>query len=265
MGLLDGKVALVSGVGPGLGRSIAHALADEGADVALVARRQEHLQTVAGELEALGRRVVWLPTDITKPDECARIANHARVELGGIDVLVNVAHTYGSDHPFVETYLVEGELGAAWRRSMDVNFFGSLNMTYAVLPAMRERGEGRVIMINTMAVRDVQPRQGPYAASKAALAMAVRTLACELGSSGIRVNSVHPGFIRGHAVDAYFERTAQQRGCAPEDVYWEIAGKTALRYLPDEREIAGTVVFLASDLSRPITGQSIDVNCGHWM
>jgi NAD(P)-dependent dehydrogenase (short-subunit alcohol dehydrogenase family) len=95
--------------------------------------------------------------------------------------------------------------------------------------------------------------------------MVVRTLARELGQFGIRVNSVHPGFIRGHAVEAYLGRVAAQTGGTAEDAYWDLAGQTALGYLPDEREIAGTVVFLGSDLSRPITGQSIDVNCGHWM
>jgi NAD(P)-dependent dehydrogenase (short-subunit alcohol dehydrogenase family) len=265
MGLLDGKVALVSGVGPGLGRTIALTLAEEGADVALAARRQDHLQHTAMDIEARGRRTAWLPTDITKPDECARLVNHVRVELGAVHVLVNVAHAGGTNHPFVDTYLTDGNQGEAWRRAMDVNFFGTLNMTHAAVPAMREQGEGRIVMINTMAVRDVQPGQGPYAASKAASAMAVRTLARELGVFGIRVNSVHPGFIKGHAVDAYAERVAAQSGGTPADTYEDLARSTALGYVPDEREIAGTIVFLASDLARPITGKSIDVNCGHWM
>jgi NAD(P)-dependent dehydrogenase (short-subunit alcohol dehydrogenase family) len=265
MGLLDGRVVVVSGVGPGLGRTIALVVAEAGADVALAARHQEHLHQVAREIEQLGRRAVWLPTDITKPDECERLANHVRIELGGIDVLVNVAHSGGTNHPFLDTYRATDGRGDAWRRSIEVNYFGTLNITYAVIDAMRERGDGRIVMINTMAVRDVQPGQGPYAASKAASAMAVRTLATELGPFGVRVNSVHPGFIRGHAVDAYVQRVAAASGGTGEDAYQDLAGATALGYLPDEREVAGTVVFLASDLARPITGQSIDVNGGQWM
>lgn len=253
-------MALVSGVGPGIGRSIVMALARHGADMVLAARRQHVLEEVAAEVEQLGRRVVWLPTDITKPVECQRLVNHALIELGHLDVLVNNAHRGGTDHP-----LATSDLDGPWRAAMETNFFGSLTMTQAALAALVDAGDGRIVNINTMAVRDVQPGQGPYAASKAALAMATRTLAVELGGHGIRVNSVHPGYTLGPAVAAWSERVATDRGVSAAEVLAEVADQAALRYLPDADEVAGTVVYLASDLARPVTGQSIDVNAGAWL
>jgi NAD(P)-dependent dehydrogenase (short-subunit alcohol dehydrogenase family) len=92
-----------------------------------------------------------------------------------------------------------------------------------------------------------------------------KTLARELGPSGIRVNGVFPGYIWGPNVEWYFKHLAEERGVTPEEVYAEVASGNALHYIPDSAEIAGTVVFLASDLARPVTGQSINVSAGSWM
>jgi NAD(P)-dependent dehydrogenase (short-subunit alcohol dehydrogenase family) len=82
---------------------------------------------------------------------------------------------------------------------------------------------------------------------------------------GIRVNGIHPGYIWGDSVEWYFGHLGKKRGISGEEVYREVADQTALKYLPHSSEIAGSVVFFASDLSKPVTGQSLDVNCGHWM
>ena len=91
------------------------------------------------------------------------------------------------------------------------------------------------------------------------------TLARELGQYGVRINSIHPGYIWGRSVEWYFGWLAEQRGITAEEVYAEIASETCLGYLPHSSEIAGTVVYLASPLSKPVTGQTINVNCGHWI
>jgi NAD(P)-dependent dehydrogenase (short-subunit alcohol dehydrogenase family) len=111
----------------------------------------------------------------------------------------------------------------------------------------------------------MRPRFGAYTASKAALAAATKILAVELGAQGIRVNGIHPGYIWGESVAMYFEHLARQKGITADEQYAEVASETALGYLPPSSEIAEAVVFFASDMSRPITGQALGVNAGHWL
>jgi NAD(P)-dependent dehydrogenase (short-subunit alcohol dehydrogenase family) len=258
-GLLEGKVAIVSGIGPGMGRDISLRFAEEGADVVLAARRAKTMAKVADEVKELGGRALTVQCDISDNDACVALVTAATEEFGGVDVLVNNAFHGGDYTPFMD-----GDL-QAWRDTMDTNFFGTLQLTKAVVPSMRARGGGRVVMVNTMSVHRPQDGYGAYAASKNALAMATKTLALELGADGIRVNAIHPGYIWGDSVEWYFGELAKQRGVTPQDVYDEIAGETALKYLPHSREIAGAVVFYASDLSSCITGTALPVNAGHYM
>ncbi len=258
MGLLDGKVAIVSGIGPGMGRDISLAFAREGADVVLGGRTEKKLARVASAVEELGGRALPVPCDIADADACRALADRATTELGGIDVLVNNAFHNGDFSRLLDADLDD------WRRTMDVNLFGALNMVRAVAPAMQERGEGRIIMVNTMSTQRIEAGWGAYAASKGALATVTKTLAKELGPAGIRVNALHPGYIWGRPVEWFFEQQAKERGITPQEVYDEVAGETCLGYLPDSAEIAGTAVFFASALSRPVTGQMIGVNAGHW-
>ena len=173
-------------------------------------------------------------------------------------MLVNNAFHDGDHTAFLDADLDR------WRRTMDVNFFGTLQLTQAAAPALRERGDGRVVMINTMSAVRMRPRFGAYTASKAALAAATKILAVELGEHGIRVNGVHPGYIWGDSVEAYFEHLARRKGITAEEQYREVAGETALGYLPPSNEIAQAVLFFASDMSRPVTGQALGVNAGQW-
>jgi NAD(P)-dependent dehydrogenase (short-subunit alcohol dehydrogenase family) len=145
-----------------------------------------------------------------------------------------------------------------------VNLFGTLGMTRAAVPHLAAAGDGRVVMINSMSTQRIQPKFGAYAASKGALATVTKTLARELGPMGIRVNGIHPGYIYGDSVEWYFNHQAEKRGVTFQEVYDEVAAETCLGYLPTSEEIAGTVVFLASPLAKPVTGQMIGVNCGHW-
>jgi len=257
--LLEGKVAIVSGIGPGMGRDISLRLAEEGADVVLGARRTEKSEEVAEEVRALGRRAEVVRLDITDPEACEAAVRTAVDSLGGLDILVNNAFQDGNRKRFLDAPLEE------WRVTMDVNFWGTLQMTRAAVPAMIERGGGRVVMVNTMSAHRIEPAYGAYAASKGALETVTKTLAAELGQDGIRVNGIHPGYIWGDSVEWYFGYLGKKRGISGEEVYREVADETALKYLPQSSEIAGSVVFFASDLSKPVTGQSLDVNCGHWM
>lgn len=256
--LLKNKVAIVSGIGPGMGRDIALAFARQGADVVLAARRADKLEAVAAEVRACGRRALCVPTDIAQGDDCRRLADAAQAELGHIDILVNNAFKGG-----LEPLMADADTGE-WRKIFDVNVFGSLQLTQAVIPHMRRCGGGSIVFINSMSMRVIEAKFGGYAASKGALMIAAQTLAKELGRDAIRVNSVVPGYIWGQALQGYFKLLAQQQGTTPDAVYAEIASRTALNHIPTSEEIADAVVFFASDLSRVVTGQALDVNGGHF-
>lgn len=256
--LLEGKVGIVSGIGPGMGRDISLAFAREGADVALIGRTQAKLDALAAEVEALGRRALPIVCDIADEVACAAAAERTAAELGGIDIVVNNAYDGGDAQEFLAADFDR------WRQTMEVNLFGSLHMTRACVPHLEASGDGRVVMINTMSTQRIQHRWGAYAASKGALATITKTLALELGPKGIRVNGVHPGYIYGDSVEWYFNHQAEKRGITFQEVYDEVASETCLGYLPHSEEIAGTVLFFASPLAKPVTGQMIGVNAGHW-
>jgi NAD(P)-dependent dehydrogenase (short-subunit alcohol dehydrogenase family) len=256
--LLENRVAIVSGIGPGMGRDVSLALAREGAELVLAARTAAALEEVAGEVRALGRRALCVPTDIALKEDSTRLAAAAQAEFGRIDVLVNNAFKGPSFKLF------EDEDLAAWRQIFDVNVFGSLQLTQAVVPHMKRQGGGSIVMINSMSMRIIEATHGGYAASKGALMTAAQVLAKELGRYKIRVNSVVPGYIWGRSLEGYFKHLAQQQGTTPEAIYDGVASQTALHHIPTSAEIAGAVLFFASDLSSVVTGQALDVNGGHF-
>ena len=255
-GLLAGKVCVVSGVGPGLGRQAARALAAHGADLVLAARRQATLDDVLAEVNELGARAITVPTDITDADACGRLMAAGTEAFGGIDVLVNNAFRFDAFKSFEEVDL------AIWRKIMDTNLFGSLQMTRAALPSMRARGGGSVVMVASMVARQPQPAQGGYAISKGALLTATRVLAFELGPSNVRVNAVVPGWMAGPSVDIYIDMTSTGRGVEPQVVVDELNARVPLGRIPSDEHVAGSIVYLASDLSSAMTGQAIDTNGG---
>jgi NAD(P)-dependent dehydrogenase (short-subunit alcohol dehydrogenase family) len=158
------KVAVVSGVGPGMGRSIALGLARGGVDVVLAARRAERLEAVAAEVRALGREPLVVPTDITDRDACQRLVAAAEERFGGIDVLVQNGHHEGDWQRVVDAD------PDVWRGIFDVNLFGALHLVQAVVPVMGERGGGSIILVNSGAAVRTPATMGAYSTSKAALA-----------------------------------------------------------------------------------------------
>jgi NAD(P)-dependent dehydrogenase (short-subunit alcohol dehydrogenase family) len=255
-GLLAGKVCVVSGVGPGLGRQAARALAAHGADVVLAARREANLEEVLAEVTGLGARGLAVPTNIVDPDACAALMAAAADEFGGIDVVVNNAFRSDVFQSFEDVDL------AIWRKIMEVNLFGSLQMTKAALPHLRTRGGGSVVNVASMVTRQPQPAQGGYAISKGALLTATRVLAYELGPSNIRVNAVVPGWMAGPSVDMYIEMTSSGRGVPAQEVIDELNARVPLGRIPSDADVAGAIVYLASDLSAAMTGQALDTNGG---
>ncbi|HZN16473.1 MAG TPA: SDR family oxidoreductase [Acidimicrobiales bacterium] len=255
MGLVEGKVAIVSGVGPGLGQAIARAMARDGAKVALAARNEAFLK----EVEAALPDSLAVPTDITDAEQCEALVARTVEHYGGVDIVINSAFQPGDLKTFEKSDL------SRWRNLFEVNTFGALQVTQAAIPAMRERGKGAVVFVNSMVIRKTGAiAEGGYAATKGALFAAARVLAHELGPHRIRVNSVVPGWMWGPNVQGYVDYMAQKRGVEPEVVKAEINAPMALPDIPTSEEVAEAVVFLASDRASAITGQTLDVNGGEY-
>lgn len=258
--LLEDRTAIVTGVGPGLGRDIALALAAEGANVVLAARNAERLAAVASEIAEAGGTALAVPTDITDQGECAALVGAAVEEFGALHTLVNSAF---KQPPF--EHLVDTSEDAL-RSGFEINFFAHMWMVRAAAPHLRAAAPASIVFINTMSTRRIRENFGVYTASKMALLGAAKALAVELGQDRIRVNSVHPGYIWGPSVKWYLNHQAEQRGVTFDDIYKEVAGDTAIHHLPGSDEIAQSVVFLASEkMSSSITGESIDVNAGQFI
>ena len=259
MGLLNDRVALLAGVGIDLGSALARVFAAEGAHLVLAARSEDTIRALAGEIEGMGRKCVWQCTDITDAVACESLVARAEAELGGLDILVNNAVW-----PHGEGLLADANL-EDWRTAMDVNFLGPLTMTQAAIPALRRREAARIIMVSTIGSSEIHPGAGPYASSKAALNSVTKTLARELGPDGIRVNALVPGWIWGPTAEGVLRRFGEAEGVSLEDMRTRYEEGTALGYLPEAPEIAKVAVFLASELSNPVTGHLLDANAGQWM
>jgi NAD(P)-dependent dehydrogenase (short-subunit alcohol dehydrogenase family) len=253
--LVQDKVAVVSGVGPGLGREIALALVREGASVVLGARTESYLKDLAAEIETTGGRALYAPTDITDVEQCRRLVRTALDGFGRIDALVNNAFVPDAFELFEDVDLDK------WRHIFEVNVFGSLQLTQAAIGPMKAQGGGSVVFINSMVIRKVLPNQGGYAASKGALLTAAQVLAKELGPHHIRVNSVVPGWMWGPSVEGLFKWRAK-RGPSVQEQYDAVAKDIPLGLIPPDEDCANAVVFFVSDLAAVVTGQSLDVNGG---
>jgi NAD(P)-dependent dehydrogenase (short-subunit alcohol dehydrogenase family) len=260
--LLDGKVAIVSGVGPGLGQANAHALAREGATVVLAARNADYLAEVAQDIEARGGRALVAPTNLVDAEQVGALVARTVETFGRLDILVNNAFRMDVFQPFDTVDLVK------WRKIFDVNMWGTLGLTQAAIPHLRkaaaEHGDASIVFIISMSMRKIRPLEGGYSSSKSAVQTAAKTMALELGPSGIRVNCVAPGWIGGPNVEMFLDMEASARGISRDDVRAEIEANIPLGEIPPQDDIANAVVFFASPWSRVITGQTLDVNGGEF-
>jgi NAD(P)-dependent dehydrogenase (short-subunit alcohol dehydrogenase family) len=257
--LLEGKVVIVSGVGPGLGRECAVAAAREGASVMLGARRRENLEKAAAEVDPGGKTVGWKVTDICDEAQCKALVAEAVSRFGRVDGLVNVAAldaAFGGIDSDVEE----------WRRTLETNVIGTLQMTRAAATAMKESGGGSVVMIGSQTTFWPAPLtpQLIYGASKGALASAVRFLNRELGPFKIRVNNVVPGWMWGPPVELFVDYMVQGEGIAREEALGRITGPMPLGEMPTDGDVANTVAFFLSDWARAISGQMLFVNGGEF-
>jgi NAD(P)-dependent dehydrogenase (short-subunit alcohol dehydrogenase family) len=256
-GLLENKVVVISGVGPALGTTLARRCAEEGADLVLAARTVGRLDDVAKTVTDLGRRAVSVGTDITDEGQVDNLVKQTLDAYGKVDVLINNAFKVPSMKPFANTTFDH------IRETVELTVLGALRLIQGFTPALVE-AKGSIVNVNSMVLRHSDPKQGAYKLAKAALLSMSQSLASELGSQGIRVNSVLPGYIWGGTLQGYFEHQAGKYGTTVDEIYKAAAVNSDLKRLPTEDEVASAILFMASDLSNGITGQTLDVNCGEY-
>lgn len=256
-GMLVGKIVVISGVGPGLGTTLAHRCAREGADLVLAARSAERLDDVAKQVIGSGRQAIAVRTDITDDDQVNNLVDATLEAYGKIDVLVNNAFRVPSMKPLAETTFQHV------RDAIELSALGALRLIQGFTRALTET-HGSIVNVNSMVLRHSQPKYGAYKMAKSALLAMSHSLATELGANGIRVNSVAPGYIWGDTLQGYFEHQAGKYGTTVDQIYQATAAQSDLKRLPTEDEVASAILFLASDLSSGITGQTLDVNCGEY-
>jgi NAD(P)-dependent dehydrogenase (short-subunit alcohol dehydrogenase family) len=256
-GMLDGKVVVISGVGPALGTTLAQRCAQDGADLVLAARTAERLDDVAKRITDTGRRAVAVATDITDDDQVANLVESTLAAYGKVDVLINNAFRVPSMKPLAGTSFQH------IRDAIELTVLGALRLIQGFTPALAD-SHGSIVNVNSMVIRHSQPKYGAYKMAKSALLAMSQSLASELGDQGIRVNSVAPGYIWGDTLKGYFEHQAGKYGTTVDQIYAATAANSDLKRLPTEDEVASAIVFLASDLASGITGQTLDVNCGEY-
>lgn len=258
--LLNDKVVLISGAGPGLGSHLALTAARNGARVALCARSQTNLDRVGALLdqEAPDRHWLGCIADITEAEDCRNFIDTAIQQYGRIDILINNAF-----QPIPAAAIEVADM-ETWRAAMDVNFFGTLQLTRYAIPALK-RSSGAIVMINSMNIRHYTGDRAGVAASKAALQTTTQYLARELGSHGVRVNTALMGWMWGPAVANHLERTARAVGATVEQLRAEIERDIAIGRIPSDADCAQAAIFLASDYAAAITGACLDVNGGAFM
>jgi NAD(P)-dependent dehydrogenase (short-subunit alcohol dehydrogenase family) len=241
---LDGKVAVVTGASSGLGVDFARALAEAGADVALGARRLDRLQETKAAVEVLGRRAVAVATDVADPASCQALVDAAMAELGRVDVLVNNAGV-GTAVPATR------ETPEQFRQVIDVNLSGAYWMAQACGRVMTP-GSSIVNISSVLGLTTAGLPQAAYAASKAGLIGLTRDLAQQwTGRKGIRVNALAPGFFASEMTEQY-----------PQDYLDLMMMRVVSGRMGDARELAATLVWLASDAAGYVTGQTIAVDGG---
>jgi NAD(P)-dependent dehydrogenase (short-subunit alcohol dehydrogenase family) len=250
-GRVAGKVAVVSGGASGLGAESARRLAGEGARVMLTDLEAERGQAVADEILAAGGAAAFMAHDVTDEARWREVIAETVARFGRLDVLVNSAGIGGGE-PLLEATL-EG-----WRRVTGINLDGTFLGLRHAAPVMAQAGGGSIINLSSILGKVGLPGAAAYCASKGGVAMLTKAAALELAASGVRVNSVHPGFIETPMVAEAF-RTSEN-GNEMRDM---IISRHALGRLGIPREIADAIVFLASDEASFMTGAELVVDGGY--
>lgn len=253
--VLSGRRAVVTGAGRGIGRSIALALAREGADVAVTARTQGEIEQLAAEIRAMGRQSLAVPCDVTDSEQVKHMASTLIDGLGGVDILVNNAGNAGS-HKFLNH---PDEL---WHRMLSINLTSVYYVTKAFVPRLIEQRWGRIITIASMASRVGGSYIAAYTAAKHGVLGLTRALAVELLPYNITVNAICPGYVNTPMTDASVSNIAARTGMSEAQAREALEKSSPQKRLFEPEEIAAVAVFLAQDINKGITGQAINIDGG---
>ncbi len=243
---LDGKIALVTGGSRGIGRAIALGLAKSGVDVAVTSRKLPDLENVAGEIRKLGRKSLAAAADVGSMEQIPKLVDKVQEEFGRIDILVNNAGINITHGPLIDAEERE------WDEMLNVNLKGPFLLGQLAARIMREHGGGNIVNISSVA--GIKARSHAiYGVAKAGVIMLTGQMAKEWGQFNIRVNAIAPGGIKTRLNEELWADPARAE---------EVAKETALLRWGEPEDIAQTTLFLVSDASRHITGETIVVDGG---
>jgi len=247
---LEGKVAIVSGGGTGIGAATARAFATEGAKVVVTGRRAEPLEAVAAEID--GRAVAG---DTSDDDHVRAAVAEARDAFGGLDVVVaNAGLGFGGAAADVDD--------ERWQQTLDVNLTGAFRLARAAIPSLVERGGGSIVLVSSVSALVSGTDGAAYVTSKAAMLGLARSIAVDYGPSGIRANALCPGWVETPMGDQSMETLMTQHGISLGEAYRLVTQHIPLRRPATADEIAACCLFLASEESSIVTGTTLVADGG---
>ncbi len=259
---LKDKVAIVTGGGKGIGKAISLAFASEGASVVVAATTLSRLEETVEEIKSKGGRAKAIQTDITDEKQIQRMVEETIKGYGQVDILVNNSGIGGPTVNVVDLNLED------WHETLAVDLTGSLLCAKYVLKHMIPRKSGNIISMAAEGGRSGDGRAGypmrsPYVCAKMGIIGLTEVLSVEVGKYNIRVNAISPAAVRGERLNNVVKGRAEATGVSFDELWSTITVNYSLGRAAEESEIAATAVFLASDESSAITGQTIVTHCGH--
>jgi NAD(P)-dependent dehydrogenase (short-subunit alcohol dehydrogenase family) len=255
--MLNNKVALVTGGGRGIGRAIALTFASKGARVAVAARTFEQVREVADEIQQQCRtKALAIVCDVSDPANVERMFSEVRKSLEhDVDILVNNAG-------IAESATLVNTTDELWQRHLAINLSGTFYCTRAALPAMLKNGWGRIINVASIAGKTGAPYIAAYAASKHGVMGLTRSVAVEVGASGVTVNAICPGYVDTEMVSRGIERITTRTGRSADEALDSLRKMSPQNRLVTPEEVAALALLLASDEGRGINGQGINIDGG---
>ncbi|MCC7487843.1 MAG: SDR family oxidoreductase [Burkholderiales bacterium] len=249
---LKGKIAAITGGTEGIGRATAFRFAEEGASVAICARRADVLEQTAGELRGKGVDVLAVPADVSRPRDIERFMDAIIQRFGRIDVLVNNAGTSARGR-FLETD------DATWDADIELKVFGAIRCSRLAIPHMKKQGGGRIINITISSAKQPGAGSMPTSVSRAAGLAITKALSKEFAADNILVNTICIGKIKSGQHERRIKRDGWK---SPEEYYAQVSKDIPMGRLGESEEVANVIAFLASDAASYVTGSSINLDGG---